>query len=156
MPDFPTTALIIFLSVLHGRTARMGALPMVLIRLPSTFFHEFEHLAAAFATLAQPDAISIFPRKGPEGWVLGSVQCKRIGMLNAFPVAMAPALIGVPLAYWAFNWHTLGGYVLTFLLLTAAVPSWTDFEVAFSSFVGALMWMAAGVCFWIFGGGLIF
>ena len=141
MHDFITTSLIIFLAVLHGRASRMGTLSMVLLRLPSTVMHELAHLVAALVTFAKPDGINIIPRRVDCGWILGSVQCGRLWMLNAFPVGMAPALINLPLAWWIFQRHTTAGYIWAFLLVTAAVPSEQDLRVALSSLVGAGLWI---------------
>jgi len=141
MADFGTTALIIFLAVLYGQSAAMGALPMVLLRFPSTVLHELAHLAVSLVTFAHPDSIDILPKRVPGGWVLGSVKCERITMFNAFPVGMAPLLINLPMAWWAFQEQTLKGYILTFLLLTSAVPSEQDIKVAMSSLIGGIGWI---------------
>lgn len=148
MPDFATTALLIFLSVLYGQTSRMGTLSMVLLRFPSTVLHELAHLAVSLVTLAHPHSINVFPRRDSNGWVLGSVKCRRITMLNAFPVGLAPLLVNLPVAWWVFQEQTLRGYMLAFLLLTSSVPSEQDVQVAFSSLLGATLWLVglASLC----------
>lgn len=158
MPDFATTTLIIFLSVLHGRTARMGTLPMVLWRFPSTLIHEISHAILAVVTRSGISGFSLLPKRIDGGWMLGSVQCSRIGMFSAFPIGLAP-LINLPLAWLAYHrLHNLTGYILTFILLTAAIPSDQDCKVAFAtSIIGTLVWcMIAAVCAWLWGGGLLF
>lgn len=140
MPDFSILVLIIFLSVMHGRAARMGTLSMVILRLPSTSLHELAHLLMSLVTFAGPNGFSVFPKRSLDGWVLGSVQCSRLGMFNSFPVAMAPLLINVPVAWWTFHLQTLPGYIAAFLFLTAAVPSGQDLKVAISSFIGFMLW----------------
>jgi len=148
VPDFFTLTLIIFLAMLHGCASRMGTFSMVLLRLPSTLLHELAHLAVALVTFAGPTNIDIFPRRINGGWMLGCVQCERITWHNAFPVGMAPILVNLPLAWWVYRWETLSGYVLAFLLLTAALPSGQDMKVAFCSLVGAMAWLG---CFGLAG-----
>lgn len=146
VPDFFTLTLIIFLAILHGRASRMGTLSMVLLRLPSTLLHELAHLAAALITFAGPTDIDISPRRaGGGGWVLGCVKCNRITWYNAFWVGLAPLAINLPLAWWVHQRQTLGGYVMAFLLLTAALPSNQDVRVAFHSVMGAMVWIGLGV-----------
>jgi len=141
MPDFQTLTFIIFLSVIHGRAANMGTLSMVFLRLPSTIIHELSHLFLGLVTFSGVSGFSIWPKRvGDSLWTLGSVECERLGVFSCFLVGMAPALINLPLAWWVFDMHTTGGYVMSFLLLTAAVPSIKDFEVAFSSIIGSLFW----------------
>lgn len=156
MPDFPTAVLIIFLAVIYGRSSRMGTLSMVLWHLPSTLIHELCHGILAVVTCSGISGFSLLPKRIEGGWMLGNVQCSRIGMFSAFPVGMAPLLINLPLAWLAYRQHNLTGSVLSFLLLTAAVPSDQDCKVAFStSFIGTLVWcsICAAVGVWLWGGG---
>lgn len=140
MPDFPILTLIIFLSVLHGRAARMGTFSMVMTRLPSVLAHELSHMVMGLATFAGVESISLFPKRVPDGWVLGSVQCSKLGIFNSFPVAMAPLMINIPLAWWMFHLHTTLGYIGAFLFITSSVPSDQDLKVATSSNVGLMVW----------------
>lgn len=157
MPDFATIALIIFLSVLHGRAARMGTLSMVLLRLPSTLLHELAHFLVGLVTFSGVSSFSLWPKRVDGGWILGSVQCRRLGPFSCFLVGLAPALVCLPAACWIFQLQTLSGYIGSFLLLTASVPSGQDIKVAFSSLVGSLFWlslMALSVsAIFLFGGG---
>lgn len=148
MPDFATLTLIIFLSVLYGKSSRMGAFSMVLLRLPTTLAHELAHLAAALITFAKPTNIDITPRRADGGgWVLGSVECERLYWFNAFPVGMAPILVNLPLAWWAYGRETTVGYIWSFLLLTAALPSDQDLKVALTtSILGGAAWIAGLTC----------
>lgn len=142
MPGFATLTLIIFLSILYGRADSMRAIPMVLVRLPSTLLHELSHLAAALITFAKPTDIDITPRRSPAGgWVLGSVQCGRLNWFTAFPVGMAPILINLPLAWWAYNQHTTPGYVWAYFLLTASLPSEQDLKIALQNLIAAVAWI---------------
>ena len=140
MPNFATLALIIFLAVLYGRSSRMGTFSMVLLHLPSTLLHELAHLIVGLLTFSGVSGFSLWPRREDGYWVLGSVQCSRLGWFGAIPVGLAPALLWVPLAWFAFQARTMPGYVWSFLLLTAAVPSAQDVEVACSNFAGLLFW----------------
>lgn len=151
VPDFSIIVLIIFLSVMYGRSARMGTLSMVLLRLPSTAVHEMAHLFMSLVTFAGPNGFSVFPKRTPDGWILGSVECARLGMFNSFPVAMAPLLINIPIALWMFKTQNPAGYVCSFLFITSSVPSIQDLKVAIQSFLGFMVWLcgiAVGFLVW--------
>lgn len=131
----------------------MGPFPLILIRLPSTLFHEMAHLAAGLCTFSGVRSFSILPRRvNASCWMLGSVECSRLGTFSRFLVGLAPFWINVPLAWWFYNHHGFFDYILTFLMLTAAVPSGQDLRVAFSSLLGSIFWLlciaAVAACVW--------
>lgn len=153
VPDFAGIVLLVFLSVLHGRTSRMGALPMVLFRLPASALHEAEHFIIALLTGSRPTSYTIFPKPVEGGWILGSVKCQRIWALSAFPVAMAP-LLNLPFAWLSYQTHTFSGWIGTYVLLAASVPSGQDVKIATSNITGLLTWLLviAAVVLWYFPG----
>jgi hypothetical protein len=150
MTEFAGIALLVTLSVWHGRTERYGPLWMVLYKLPSTILHEFCHFLIAGATLSGPTGFTVWPKRSGEGWILGCVTCDGIGRFSALPVGLAPALIGLPLAWQAYQLHNLLGYVWVYLCLTASVPSKADVEVALSSLTGLVWWAVAGTGIWMY------
>jgi hypothetical protein len=155
MTDFLGIALLIFLSVLHGRTERYGTFWMVTYRALSTILHEICHLVCALVTFSKPTGFSLWPTRAGDGWILGSVTCNRVSWFSAAPVALAPAMICIPMAWFCFNQHSLLGYAGVFLFLTAAVPSWADMEVVFSSLAGMLFWSAVAFGWWWADGGFV-
>lgn len=122
-----------------------------LVNLPGVIAHEIMHLLVAFITLARPISFSVIPRRDGEKWVFGSVQCARLTHFNAFPVAMAPALLllvpyalgeslkGVQLSIQEAGLVCL----LTAIICQAAIPSGQDFKVAASKWFGSMMWALA-------------
>lgn len=142
LPDPSTIVLLVLVSLIYWWGSRAGTFWMVLLRFPSTLIHELAHLLIALITLARPGSVSIFPKRTSDGcWILGSVECKRISRFNAFPVGMAPALVNLPFALWTYQWGSTEGYLLSMLLVTAAVPSLQDMKIAVSSFTGFALWI---------------
>lgn len=149
--DFLGVVLLVILGIIHGRTERVGNLPMILWRLPSTIMHEAAHYFTAMALLAGPSGFNLIPQRVEGGgWILGSVTCKRIGIISALPVGLAPLVVNLPLAWVAYQAHTLTGVAWTYIFLSASVPSGQDVKVAISSWIGVGVWgVMAGVVFWL-------
>jgi len=121
-----------------------------LIHYPATLLHELAHLVLAKILRGGPQRFTITPKKQDDGTVvLGSVSCAKIIPLNAFPISLAP-LVMIPLAYALYShWHiwfpnnmlySIGLYFVMFLLLTASMPSSTDWKLAFRDPVVGICW----------------
>ncbi len=127
------------------------------IRYIETLLHEIAHLVLAKVFRGNPQRFTITPKKQETGAVvLGSVSCANIVSLNAFPISLAP-LIMIPLSYVLYShWHlwfpgtmscSLGLYLVMFVLLSASIPSSTDWKLAFRNPVTGICWtgvMVAG------------
>ena len=58
---------------------------------PGTLAHELLHFVAGWIFGAKPVALSVIPRRNPEGgWVLGSVAFTHLRWWNSAPVGLAP------------------------------------------------------------------
>lgn len=144
---FLMTAVIV-LSCFRHRTYRNIYLAS-LINMPGTVLHEMSHFIVGLLLGAQPTRFNLFPKKNGDSYVMGSVSFRNIRFYNAFPAAMAPLLL-LLLAY-AVNvyfmrlpavnlWQYLLFILLETIIIENAVPSPTDFRVAFSSLLGVLLY----------------
>jgi hypothetical protein len=126
-----------------------------LVALPGTFAHELAHFVVGLLLGAQPSFPSLIPVRTERGWRLGAVSF-RVGRLRALPIALAPLLL-LPLAcWWAFAllhtaaWPLYALHVwITAALLTASMPSRTDWKLALPA-LGVLLLTAvsAAVAWW--------
>jgi hypothetical protein len=116
------------------------------------------HLVVGFLLRAKPQGFSLWPRRTADGWMLGSVSFRGIGLLNGAFVALAPLLL-LPIAWlcliyvlvplWVegrWGWWLLAGY-LAATALFAALPSFQDLRIGGPSLLlyaatGALLWWA--------------
>ncbi|MBE6451303.1 MAG: hypothetical protein E7016_05000 [Alphaproteobacteria bacterium] len=121
-----------------------------LINIPGTVLHETMHFLVGLFTNARPTSFDLIPRKDGFGnYVMGSVGFRNVTSYNAIPSALAP-LILLPIGYWLNMWYfanvniSLLNYVFYILLQTIiienAVPSSTDFKVAFSYPIGVVLY----------------
>jgi len=118
-----------------------------LIALPGTLAHELAHFVVAFVLGARPSFPSVIPIRTEHGWRLGSVAF-RVGYARALPIGLAPLLLA-PLALWwgksflhPASWPLYGLHVwIVAALLTASLPSTTDFKLALPA-LGAVMVIA--------------
>jgi hypothetical protein len=107
-----------------------------LIALPGTIAHELAHFCVAWIFGAQPAFPSLIPVRTQRGWQLGSVSF-RVGRARALPIAMAPLLLAPLALCWAawlmhpapLPWYCLHVWMVA-ALLTASIPSRTDFKLA--------------------------
>jgi len=153
----PSVALVvIFYALLRGVRDTMWR--VALLSLPGTIAHELTHLVVGFLVHAKAHGFSIWPRRSGNGWILGSVSFRNIGLLNGAFVAFAPLLL-LPIA-WLCLIHILvplwtegqwGGWLLAGYLaataLFAALPSFQDIKLGGLSLllyaaIGALLWWA--------------
>jgi hypothetical protein len=153
----PSAALVVMFYVFL-RGARDSLWRIALLSLPGTIAHELMHLVVGFVLQAGPQRFSLWPRRSGEGWTLGSVSFRSIGLLNGAFVALAPLLL-LPLAWlclvhvlvplWIeqrWGWWLLAGY-LAATALFAALPSLQDLRIGGPSLLlygaaGALLWWA--------------
>jgi hypothetical protein len=153
----PSAALVgVFYVFLRG--ARDSMWRIALLSLPGTIAHELMHLTVGFLLQAKPQRFSIWPRRSAEGWMLGAVSFRSIGLLNGAFVALAPLLL-LPIAWlclvhvliplWVegrWGWWLLAGYLASTALF-AALPSLQDLRIGGLSLllygaIGALLWWA--------------
>ncbi|HEY8133008.1 MAG TPA: hypothetical protein VII12_14100 [Thermoanaerobaculia bacterium] len=151
----PSVALVlIFYALLRGVRDTMWR--VALLSLPGTIAHELTHLVVGFLVHAKPHGFSIWPRRSGNGWILGSVSFRNIGLLNGAFVAFAPLLL-LPIAWlclihvlmplWIegqFGWWLLAGY-LAATALFAALPSFQDIKLGGVSLV---LYAAISVLLW--------
>jgi len=133
----PHDAVWVFGALLIIRACRYaGMWTYALIVLPGTLVHELAHFVVAFVLGARPSFPSIVPSRTEHGWRLGSVAF-RVGYARALPIGLAPLLLA-PLALWwagsflhPASWPLYGLHVwIVAALLTASLPSTTDFKLA--------------------------
>ena len=142
--------LVVMILCLKRRTYRSMFLA-ALINIPGTILHETAHFIVG---------LLLFPKKSGDTYTMGSVGFRNIAFYNAFPSAMAPlALLWA--AFWFNNWYltnakiTIWNYLVFILLETViienAVPSSTDFRVAFSRPLGILLYgfLLAALIVWL-------
>lgn len=121
-----------------------------LINIPGTFLHESMHFLVGLVMNASPTNFNLIPRKDGFGnYVMGSVGFRNVNTFNALPAALAPLFLLI-MGYYFNRWYfnnidvNLINYVFYVLLQTViienAVPSTTDFKVAFSYPLGLLLY----------------
>ena len=128
-----------------------------IVALPGTLAHELAHFIVALVLFAHPRFPSLIPiRMEHGGWRLGSVAF-RADYARALPIAMAPFALA-PLALWwagtflhAALWPLYGLHAwLVAAMLTASMPSPTDFKLALPALIAltvvagivvAILWM---------------
>ncbi len=118
---------------------------------PGTVAHELLHFVAGLLMGAKPVALSVIPKRKPEGgWVLGSVMFARLRWWNSVPVGLAPLAL-MPAGAWTFmesaglpllSVGSAGLKLLTAQCLLAGWPSPRDWSHAI---IGLLMLAALGV-----------
>ena len=139
---------VLVLSALKHKTYRSMIL-ISLINIPGTFLHETAHFLIGFILNARPTSFTLFPRKSGDSYVLGSVGFKNIKFYNALPSAMAPLFllaVGYYFNRWFFAnihlslWTYFGYIILQTIIIENALPSSTDFKVAFSNLLGVIFY----------------
>ncbi|MBO4294372.1 MAG: hypothetical protein J6W11_00885 [Alphaproteobacteria bacterium] len=125
-----------------------------LVNIVGTFLHEMSHFIVGLILNAHPTGFTIFPQKRGDVYVTGSVCFKNIKFYNALPSALAPIML-LFLGYYLNKWFfanievTYVTYILYILLQTIiienAMPSSTDFKVAFSYPLGVLFYASIAV-----------
>lgn len=120
-----------------------GAHPFFfLFTAAGTLSHELAHFIVGLLVGAEPNRITIIPKRRGKVWELGSVVFNNLSWYNAAPAALAPLLVlGVPLAVaWYRTRHGLqfGPLDLALTLLLAPQflsfwPSPVDWKLAWRS-----------------------
>lgn len=120
-----------------------------IVNIPGTFLHETAHFLVGLILNAYPTRFDLFPKKVGDSYVMGSVGFRNIQFYNAVPAALAPLLLLIAGYYfnmWFFenikiNYINYIGYVfLQTVIIENAVPSSTDFKVAFSYPLSVLLY----------------
>lgn len=137
--------LVIALSFLKRHTFN-GIIMTSLVNIPGTLLHETTHFMVGLILNAKPASFNLLPKRRDNTYVMGSVGFRNIKFYNAFPAAMAPLLL-LPLAYWLNEyflvttvWRYLCFILLETIIIENAIPSSTDFKVAFSHPFGLLFY----------------
>lgn len=145
-------------AVVWGLNRARGSLWLLsLLALPGTFCHELAHWLVGLVLGARPGRFSLWPRRVPGGFVLGSVSFRNLRWYNAFFVGIAP--LGLLPAAWGLFLLRLGGRArlgwreaaVVFLLgnlVFAALPSWQDLRIAARSPVGWLLLAGGAAWLW--------
>lgn len=141
------------------RALRASPLWLALVSLGATLLHEACHLLLGLLLLARPVGITLWPRRQGARWVLGAVSFRRLHLLNAGWVALAPLAL-YPLAWWlaqhwllpAFQQAQYGLWLVSAYLvaccLYGGMPSVVDLRVGAGSvllyaFLGVALWQLA-------------
>lgn len=141
---------VLMLSALKHATYRSMIL-VSLINIPGTFLHEAAHFLIGFILNARPTSFTLIPRKSGDAYVTGSVGFKNIRFYNALPSAMAPLMlliVGYYFNRWFFAnvhlnlWRYFGYIIVQTIIIENALPSSTDFKVAFTNLLGLLFYGA--------------
>ena len=149
---------VLVLSALKHATYR-NVILVSLVNIPGTFLHEIAHFTVGFLLNARPTSFTLIPRKSGDAYVTGSVGFKNIRFYNALPSAMAPLLLLIVGYYFNrcfFNyvhlsiWTYFGYILLQTIIIENAIPSSTDFKVAFGNLFGVLFYFAVAVIALVF------
>lgn len=149
---------VLVLSALKHATYRSIIL-VSLINIPGTFLHETAHFLVGFLLNARPTSFTLIPHRSGDAYVTGSVGFKNIRFYNALPSAMAPLLLLI-VGYY-FNrcffeyvnlsiWTYFGYILLQTIIIENALPSSTDFKVAFGNLLGVILYFILAVIALIF------
>ncbi|OSM04787.1 hypothetical protein [Magnetofaba australis] len=145
---------LIALALLAARIRRLTAVNRFLlaaVNLLGTALHELAHFLVGLLLNARPTGFSLWPKPALDGGtVLGSVSFRNLRFYNRFATAMAPTAL-IYLA-WLFDQRffqeveqTIPNLLLYIavmvLLLENAIPSTTDFRLAFAN-LGSLLFTA--------------
>jgi len=122
-----------------------------LVNIPGTFLHEMSHFLVGLFLNAYPTRFDLFPKKRDGFYVMGSVGFRNIQFYNAVPASLAPLLLLI-VGYYFNNWffsnvkinylNYISYVLLQTIIIENAVPSSTDFKVAFSYPLSVLLYGA--------------
>lgn len=122
--------------------------------LPGTLAHEVSHWLTGWLFGARPVALSVLPRRMPDGGLLlGRVMFARLRWWNSVPVALAPFFL-IPVsggllwysAGWpAIAWPSLGLKLLAVQCLLATWPSNRDWWHALAGAAVAVLLALTGL-----------
>lgn len=120
-------------------------------RLPGTVAHELCHYVVGLLLNAQPTRIVLWPVKVGQRLVLGEVGFSNLTWYNAALTGMAPLLLA-PVAWnmarsTGSGWHNLMMAWFEAVLASSAIPSGTDFRIAFR-FTAPPLLLVLGLLFW--------
>lgn len=125
-----------------------------LINIPGTLLHELTHFITGLVLNARPCNFTVFPKRAPDGYVMGSVGFRNITFYNAVPSALAPLAL-LPIGFYVNRYllpemePTLLNCILYMLLQTVlienAIPSRADFRVAGLYVSGVIFYLGLGV-----------
>ncbi len=124
------------------------------INIPGTLLHELMHFIVGLVLNARPCNFTIFPKRCPEGYVMGSVGFRNATFYNALPSALAPLAL-LPLGYYINKMvlpeleptliNCILYMLLQIILIENAMPSKTDFKVAGMYKSGVIFYLIIGI-----------
>lgn len=122
------------------------------IRLPGTVAHELCHYLVGLLLNARPTKVVLWPVRIGNRLVLGEVSFSNLTWYNAALTGMAPLLLA-PVAWdlsksTGSGWHNIMMAWFEAVLLTSAIPSGTDFRIAFKFTTPPVFLVGAGL-FWL-------
>lgn len=121
-------------------------------RFPGTVAHELCHYVVGFLLNARPTRIVLWPVRVGNRLVLGEVGFSNLTWYNAAPTGMAPLLLAP--VVWNLSrptgsgWHNLTLAWFEAVLLASALPSATDFRIAFR-FTALPLFLVLAILFWL-------
>lgn len=159
---FGFTCLVVFVYSLIQKANHHSLFGAWTVNIFGVFFHELAHAIVGCVLCAKPNKFIIIPRniliQNKSYYNLGRVEFDNLRWFNAFPTALAPLLL-LPFAYyleqhyWEFSFvkHSLGWLILyvylQIVLIINAIPSIIDFQEAFKSTIGLIIWtFFLGIC----------
>ena len=169
LQGFIPSAIFIILCYAVFLNARAAPWGLALLVFPGTVAHELAHLAMGLILGARPRNVSLWPQRTAQGWRLGEVGFRRIGILNGAFVSLAPIVL-FPLGWLCFIhvmvpawlmrqwlvWSVVGYLAAT--LFYASIPSLTDLRAGARSLIvystlGIALWAVAPMLHGWFSGG---
>jgi len=143
-------AAVLGLMLVLGLSRRFGPV-FFAAAFPATLAHELSHLLFSVLANGRPSGMRLWPRRGARGYVLGSVTCNNVRWYNGWLIGLAPLAL-LPFAVLLLRWrvHSAPAVALAELvwaygiasLTLAALPSWQDLRIAFTS-SGLMLVLAA-------------
>jgi len=157
-PALLASGLLVLLWLGLMRALRRSMYLLALLGFCATVLHEACHWLVGLLLHARPAAVSLWPRRQGQRWILGSVSFRNLHLGNAAFVALAPLALfalGWQLAlHWllpAFQTRHYGqwlvaGYVVA-CCVHGAIPSQADLR---AGGVSALLYVSlAAACWWL-------
>ena len=114
--------------------------------LPGTLAHELLHYLVALLTCGKPRGFSVWPRRTPDGWVLGAIGVLNFRWYNGLAICLAP-LWGIVLMVlltprysdWHWSMRDLYQWLICAPLWIMCWPSRADWRAGINS-ASSVLW----------------
>lgn len=138
------------------RALRRSMYMLALLGFCATVMHETCHWLVGLLLHARPAAVSLWPQRQGQRWILGSVSFRNLHLGNAAFVALAPLAL-FPLGWWlalhwllpAFHAGHYGQWLLAAYVVACCayggMPSLVDLRVGAAS---VLLYAVLAAAFW--------